>query len=75
MNQDRLLRLPEVISLTGISRSTIYGNMKIDKFPKQYKPSPGTSGWKKSEIIAHINGEWKKGNTDEMWRDSANYLF
>lgn len=58
MRQDRLLRLPVVKVLTGLSRSTIYGNIKKGIFPKPQKPSPGVSGWKESEIIAVINGNW-----------------
>ncbi|MFH0709899.1 MAG: AlpA family phage regulatory protein [Pseudomonadota bacterium] len=58
MNQDVLIRLPEVKRLTKLSRSTIYGNMKKGLFPKQYKPSPGVSAWKKSEIKDLINGNW-----------------
>lgn len=65
MKQDRLMRLPEVITATGISRSTIYENMRKGIFPKQIKPSPGISGWKESEINALINGEWKSDNTTQ----------
>lgn len=62
--KDRLLRLPEVLVRTGISRSTIYENMRLGKFPKQQKPSPRCSGWRESEIEAVINGEWD-GGSDE----------
>jgi len=58
MNQDRLLRLPVVKALTGLSRSTIYENIKKGLFPKQCKPSPGVSAWKESEINDLINGIW-----------------
>lgn len=58
MNQDRLLRLPVVKALTGLSRSTIYENIKKGLFPKQCKPSPGVSAWKESEIYDLINGNW-----------------
>jgi len=58
MSRDVLIRLPEVKMLTKLSRSTIYGNMKKGLFPKQYKPSPGVSAWKTSEINDLINGNW-----------------
>ncbi|MDD4950516.1 AlpA family transcriptional regulator [Sulfuricurvum sp.] len=57
--QERLLRLKEVLYLTRISKSTIYENMKKGLFPKQVNPSPGVSAWKESEIIALMNGEWR----------------
>lgn len=58
MNHDRLLRLPVVKALTGLSSSTIYGNIKKGIFPKPQKPSPGVSAWKESEINDLINGIW-----------------
>ena len=58
MIEDKLLRLPEVMILTGLKRSTVYANIKKGIFPEPYKPSPGVSGWKLSEINAVINGEW-----------------
>lgn len=57
-NQERLLRMSEVKRRTGLSKSTIYGNIKKGIFPKPQKPSPGVSAWKESEIIAVINGIW-----------------
>lgn len=66
MDQNRLLRLPEVIKFTKLSRSTIYANIQKGLFPKPYKPSHGVSAWKECEIIAQINGEWKKGSQDEI---------
>lgn len=62
--KDRLLRLPEVLARTGISRSTLYENMKAGRFPKQQKPTPRCSGWRESDIEAVINGEWD-GGSDE----------
>lgn len=59
MDQERLLRMPEVKIRTGLSNSTIYENIKKGLFPKQVKPSPGVSAWKESEIIALMNGEWR----------------
>jgi prophage regulatory protein len=63
--KDRLLRLPEVLARTGISRSTLYENMKAGRFPKQQKPTPRCSGWRESDIEAVINGEWD-GGTNEV---------
>lgn len=58
MNQERLLRINEVKTKTGLARSTIYANIGKGIFPKPQKPSPGVSGWKESEIISLINGNW-----------------
>lgn len=48
--EERLLRLPEVIEMTGLSRSTI-GRMEAEKkFPKRVKVSESIITWKLSEI-------------------------
>ena len=46
----KLIRLPEVLNRTGISRSLVYKLIKEDSFPKQINTSPRTSGWLESEI-------------------------
>lgn len=58
MQQERLIRLSEVKRRTGLSRSTIYANIKNGTFPKQCKPSVGVSAWKESDINAFIEGVW-----------------
>lgn len=58
MSCERLLRIDEVKRKTGLSRSTIYANIKKGIFPKPQKPSPGVSGWRENEILALINGNW-----------------
>jgi len=49
MNQ-RFMRLPEVKSVTGLSRSHIYELISRGEFPSQYKLSGRVSGWLESEI-------------------------
>lgn len=48
--EERLLRLPEVIDMTGLSRSTI-GRMEAEKkFPKRVKVTDGIVTWRLTEI-------------------------
>lgn len=56
MSHDRILRLPEVIQLTGISRSRIYVYMarEIDPFPRSVRLGPNMVGWRSSEIAAWL---------------------
>ena len=49
MNQ-RFMRLPEVKSVSGLSRSHIYDLISRGEFPSQYKLSGRVSGWLESEI-------------------------
>ncbi|MFM9889894.1 MAG: helix-turn-helix transcriptional regulator [Rickettsiales bacterium] len=49
-NTDRLLRLPEVIRITGLSRATIYRLMKAGVFPTQVKLTTQAVGWRLSQV-------------------------
>jgi prophage regulatory protein len=47
---DYILRLPEVIRRTGLSRSSIYSLISTDQFPHQINLSTRSVGWLNSEI-------------------------
>ncbi|MBF0283865.1 MAG: AlpA family transcriptional regulator [Magnetococcales bacterium] len=51
----RILRLNEVISMTGLSRSTIYRLVSKGEMPQRFKLGPKSVGWKFEQIIAWIN--------------------
>ena len=46
----RIIRLPEVTNLTGISRTMIYELIKKNKFPRQINLGVRAVGWVESEI-------------------------
>ena len=48
--EQRILRLPAVKSLTGLSRSTIYLRMSEGSLPKQVNLGSRAVGWISSEI-------------------------
>jgi prophage regulatory protein len=48
--QNSIIRLPETIQATGLSRSTIYALVSRGEFPKQIKLSPRTMGFLRSEV-------------------------
>lgn len=48
--RDRFMRLPEVISTCGLSRSTIYDLISRDQFPSQISLSGKNVAWLASEI-------------------------
>jgi len=49
-------RLPQVMALTGLPRSTLYARIKDGKFPKQVAlGSPRTVGWLKHEIEGWVS--------------------
>jgi prophage regulatory protein len=51
-----LLRLPEVLSLMGISRATWYRGVKSGKYPAAVHPSERVSAWYLSDLEALIRG-------------------
>lgn len=50
-----ILRLPEVIKITGLSRSSIYLMANNGEFPKQIALGKRSVGWVKAEIENWIN--------------------
>lgn len=50
----RMLRLPQVIARTGLSRSTIYEIINKGKFPRQVSLGPHSVGWVEREVDAWI---------------------
>lgn len=50
MNAQKILRLPMVVNLTGLSRSTIYAMLKNGKFPQSVKLGTRSVGWYEADI-------------------------
>ena len=48
----KLYRLPEVMNMTGLSRSSIYLRVSTDEFPKPVKIGRRAIGWPEDSIIA-----------------------
>ena len=54
-NMDRIMRLPEVIQNTGLSKSSIYKLMELGEFPRQLRLGPRSVGWRQNEIANWID--------------------
>ena len=54
MNSLRLLRLPQVIELTGLGRDTIYRYIREGRFPAQRRITDRASAWRADEVAAWI---------------------
>ena len=50
----KIIRLQEVIQLTGLARSTVYKFIKNQSFPRQVSLGGRSVGWVESEIQAWI---------------------
>ena len=59
-------RLPEVISHTGLTRSTIYVKMNLDEFPQSIKLGARSIGWVADEIEQWILDRIEASRTDDQ---------
>lgn len=50
----RLMRLQDIINITGMSKAVIYAWMKEGKFPKQIQIGARSVAWIEEEIYAWI---------------------
>jgi prophage regulatory protein len=57
---EKLLRRPELESITGLSRSTIYAWMKDGKFPPPVKLGTRLVAWRESDISAWLESRETK---------------
>lgn len=53
--QNRILRLNEVIQLTGLSRSSIYSFMAQGSFPTPIKLGARAVGWNEGKILEWLS--------------------
>lgn len=59
-----ILRLPDVLALTGLSRSSIYLRVSYGLFPKPISLGGRAVGWPEHEILA-ITAAWVAGKSNE----------
>lgn len=52
---DKILRIKQVVDLTGLPKSTVYTYLARGEFPKQVRLGPRTVGWKESDVLAWID--------------------
>ena len=52
----KILRLKQVLELTGLSRSTLYLYIQKQQFPSQVRLGEKIVGWVEDEVIDWIRG-------------------
>jgi len=63
----RILRLPQVKAITGLSRSTLYSRVAAKSFPKQISLGGRAAGWLESEVFQIVDA-YAAGYTLEQLR-------
>lgn len=53
-SQNRIVRFPEILLLTGLSRASIYRKMAAGTFPPRHKFCGSAIGWKQPDIMAWL---------------------
>jgi len=59
MSNKKIIKLPKVIEITGLSKSSIYALISRGEFPVQVKLSVRASGWHESDINDWIDSRQK----------------
>ncbi|MDA1155576.1 MAG: AlpA family transcriptional regulator [Proteobacteria bacterium] len=59
-NDNRLIRLPDVMSKTGLGRASIYRYIDLGKFPAPVRVGERASAWVEQEIDAWISDRIKE---------------
>lgn len=54
---NKIIKLPEVTALTGRSRSSIYADVKKDKFPAPISLGQRAVGWLEAEVSEWIENK------------------
>lgn len=62
---ERFLRVDEVTALTGLSRSTIYENARLGRFPEAVNLGGNAKAWLESEVRAWMNERIKQRNSKQ----------
>ena len=61
----KLLKIKNVIALTGLSRSHLYALAQSGQFPKPVKLSERSSAWLESEVLDWIESRIAQRNKGE----------
>ncbi len=55
MEESRLLRLPAVLKITGLKKSTVYASAKAGTFPKPVRLGSRAVAWRADELKRWID--------------------
>jgi prophage regulatory protein len=67
----KILRIEQVTGQTGLSRSSVYKQMRLGLFPKVIKLTARSSGWKESEVQGWIQERLDESRRTQDPRDES----
>ena len=62
----KILRMPEVIEMTGLSSASIYKQIRLGNFPEGIKLTARCTGWALSDVEAWIKAKRASHNLIEQ---------
>ena len=62
----RLIRLPEVMAICGLSRSSVYAYTKRGEFPSRVKITRHASAWVRAEVLAWVENRIRASRVAEQ---------
>lgn len=71
MNVDQILRMPDVVRLTGLSRSSIYRMIAEGEFPAPVRLRRQAVGWKASAVQRWSDSLEEVPLTEVPWADRS----
>lgn len=66
VHRDRLLRLPEIESVTGLRKSTVYLLMKRGEFPRSVQVTARCVAWPESRVL-----QWVQDRISQAGKEAA----
>ena len=54
MSSSKLLRIRQVLAMTGLSRSSLYRELRAETFPDGVRLGPQSVAWREHEVEAWI---------------------
>ena len=60
--ETRILRLPEVMRLTGLGKTTIHCRYRNGTFPRPLRLGPNSIGWPREEILEWLESLPRAGS-------------
>ena len=67
----KILRIEQVTGQTGLSRSSVYKQIRLGLFPKAIKLTSRSSGWKESEVQGWIQERIDESKRTQDPRDES----
>lgn len=52
----RILRIKQVLDMTGLRRTALYEKMHANEFPKSVKLGARAVGWREGDVLSWIDG-------------------